>query len=287
MSILVGDVGSHLGAATAEALVRRGQAVVGFAEPKTAGDPGLRRVRLGHLALLQGFGFMAGGLEAAAPPPDLAAVVQLVDAASPRTLATTASWLECQLALLDLCIARRPLPHLVQAVIRAEPGRPVPEETLAQAFARLHGLPVTSLRLAEVYGPAGDPGQLCQRFAAALVAGRPVLVPPAARVIRPLWIEDAVAAILAALDHPPTERPPFRRRRLAGPEPVSLRRLADLVAAALGVEAPTCLDADGSQAPPGEDEPAGHGPDALPGWQPMVGLDEGLARFAAWCRSHA
>ena len=127
MSILVGDVAGHLGAATAEALLRHGQRVVGLVEPAPGADPALRRARLGHLSLLQGFGFAAEELAATGLPSDLAGVVQLIDTAPAPTPAVLAARLARQLDLLELCARLRPLPHLVQVVIRPSHGQRVAE----------------------------------------------------------------------------------------------------------------------------------------------------------------
>lgn len=286
MSVLVGDVAGHLGAATAEALLRHGRRVVGLVEPAPGADPALRRARLGHLSLLQGFGFAADELAATGLPSDLAGVVQLIDTAPAPAPAALAARLARQLDLLELCARLRPLPHLVQVVIRPSHGQRVAEEYLARAHARLHGLPVTSLWLAEVYGPAGEPTQLCQRLAEAIHAGRPVLIPDQAPALRPLWLEDAVAAILAALARPPAAAPPFRRLELAGAEAIAPDELALRLATALGQAPPAGVRAIEAVLPDGDGDGPGFGAWSELGWQPEVGLAEGLARFAAWFRAH-
>jgi UDP-glucuronate 4-epimerase len=48
------------------------------------------------------------------------------------------------------------------------------DELLALAYARLHGLPLTGLRLATVYGPWDRPDAEIVVLADAIAAGRPV-----------------------------------------------------------------------------------------------------------------
>lgn len=298
MSVLVLGVAGGLGRHAALALLARGDRVLGLDLPRPGADPAeaeerLRRV-VGHerFALLRGG---TGGDDGLFPDgwaerdgASVRAVLDLAAPPAPGGPCGASVRLTRQLALLDLCLGRFPaLEQLVQ-VLPADPSGGDPrlagaEERLGRAYARAHGLRQTGLRLTEVYGPWGEPAGACRRFADALAAGRPVFLPEPGRPARLLWVEDAAAGIVAALDRPPTGPDPYRRLDLAGPEPVKPERLLALLEDALRRRAERRA-APVSVGPP--EQPAldpGPAGDAI-GWRPATGVEDGIARFAAWHR---
>lgn len=296
MRVFLLGVAGPLGLHAAEALLRRGDEVVGVDRPRPAGDPALAEARLRRLVTQDRFALVRGDAADRAFLEGLArehghgasAVLDLAGRPRGRTPAAAAARLDQQLSLLDFC---RGLPgpvHLVQALPRradAHPRLADAEERLGRAWSRLHGAPCTAFRLAEVYGPWGPPEGRCWRLADALAAGRPAFLPAPGFPLRLLWIEDAVAGLLAALDRPPGGTLPYRRLELAPAEPTDSDRLLGLVAAALGRPGERRDElASAAQAPDPAFDPAG-AEDAL-GWRPATRLEEGVPRFVAWYREH-
>jgi UDP-glucuronate 4-epimerase len=156
---------------------------------------------------------------------------------------------------------------------------------MSEAYARLYGIPQTGLRFFTVYGPWGRPDMAYYSFTDALAAGRPITLFNEGRMRRDFtWIEDVVAGVLAALDHPPPAGPaPHRVLNLGNNAPVELRRFVAVLEAALGVEAEIRL----APMQPGDvvetyaDIAATT--EAL-GWRPTTPIEEGLPRFVAWHR---
>ncbi len=155
------------------------------------------------------------------------------------------------------------------------------EEWVAQA--RLEGADATSIRIFNVYGPGMDPlhvgeGRVVPNFLHCAKAGLPLPIHGDGSQIRSfLWIEDFVDAVLSILTY---EGPLPDVLNVGVDEPVTIRRLAELVESACGVECRRHY----TQRP-------GHDPDwrrpnasrltELTGWQSTTSLAEGLRRLAA------
>lgn len=73
----------------------------------------------------------------------------------------------------------------------------------ARMMAVLHDLPVTILRPMMTYGPGQKTYKLLPSVAAALVEGRPVPVSSGRRLVDWVYIDDVVAALVAAGERPP------------------------------------------------------------------------------------
>lgn len=281
MAVLVTGVAGAVGLHVAGALLRRGEAVMGVDLP-AGGDPALREARLAQLR-----GFASFSL-AAASDGEGRYLAQIM--AAPQAIVhlaeidpVPARRITAQLDLLERCAAWRPaLGHLVQLL----PAGAEPDDRLAaavpavgRAFARLHGLPQTVIRLAETYGLWSEPRGTLMRFADAIAAGRPVYLAEDAPARPYLWLDDAAAGLLAAMDLPPDPDQPFRRLDLAGPEAVEPERVVTLLEQALGrtVERRSHSRAEGSAR---VFEP----PVPPLGWSPRTGIEEGVLRFAGWYR---
>ena len=110
-------------------------------------------------------------------------------------------------------------------------------ELMAHTYAHLYGLRATGLRFFTVYGPWGRPDMAPLLFSRAVLAGRPIDVFNHGRMRRDFtFIDDIVAGVLGALDHPPHDRP----RRIAASfnlgnhTPVELERFIAVIEAAAG-----------------------------------------------------
>jgi UDP-glucuronate 4-epimerase len=77
-------------------------------------------------------------------------------------------------------------------------------ELMAHSYCHLYGLPATGLRFFTVYGPWGRPDMAYFKFAHAILAGQPIAVFNHGRMSRDFtYIDDIVHGLLAVLDAPP------------------------------------------------------------------------------------
>ncbi len=156
-------------------------------------------------------------------------------------------------------------------------------ELMATAYARLYGLPQSSLRFFTVYGPWGRPDMAYFGFTEAIMAGRPIEVFGEGRMARDFtYIDDIVDGVIGVLDRPPAPAE-HRILNIGGESPQGLLRMIEILEQSLGREAlkhyrsmqpgdVTATTADVSRLR------------ALTGYAPKVGLQEGLGRFVDWWR---
>ena len=153
-------------------------------------------------------------------------------------------------------------------------------EALAHAHHAITGLPVAIARLFTVYGPRQRPDLAINSFARRMLAGEPIALYDGGRGSRDYtYVDDVVDALVRLIDAPAA----YVLVNVGGHSPVTTTELVDRLENALEVRAIREL----APAQPG-DVPATYADitrarDVL-GWQPRVGLDEGLARFGAWLR---
>jgi len=163
-------------------------------------------------------------------------------------------------------------------------------DLIARSYWHSYGLPVAVTRFANLYG-GGDPHRsrlIPEAVGAALAGRRPIIRSDGSPQRDFLYVEDAVSAYLAlaeALDrHPEARGEAFNA---GGGRPHAVRDVVALVCrlAGTGVEP----EVHGHGTPAGEidrqwvDAAKLH---ALTGWEPRVGLEEGLRRTVEWHRAH-
>jgi len=150
-------------------------------------------------------------------------------------------------------------------------------ENLCRAYAETHDLPLVVLRYFSVYGPRQRPDMGYHRFIRAMLQGEPVVVNGDGHQIRGnTYVSDCVEATATAMNAHPGEMFNVgggesasvwdilhKLERLAG-RPAQIRREP----ARPGDQRHTCADTS---------KLLRHF-----GWEPRVGLDEGLARQWAW-----
>jgi nucleoside-diphosphate-sugar epimerase len=150
-------------------------------------------------------------------------------------------------------------------------------ENLCRAYGEEHGLPVVALRYFSVYGPRQRPDMGYHRFIESLLTGAPIALYGDGHQVRGnTYVGDCVEASLAALQALPGEV-----YNVGGGEAVTvwdvLRKLEVITGRRTEVRI----------------EPARAGDQRYTfadtakitrqlGWRPRIGLDEGLARQAAW-----
>lgn len=153
-------------------------------------------------------------------------------------------------------------------------------ERLCQQWHEKTGLPVTILRFFTVYGPWGRPDMAPLTFARGIVEGKPISVTKEERQRDFTYVDDTVAGIVAALDHPF----PFEIINLGRGEPVSLPGLIAAFEAAAG--APAIVEE--RETPPGEmrttfaDITKAR---QLLKYAPTVPVTEGAKRLIAWLKT--
>jgi nucleoside-diphosphate-sugar epimerase len=152
-------------------------------------------------------------------------------------------------------------------------------ENLCRAYADERGLPLVVLRYFSVYGPRQRPDMGYYRFIAALLGDEPITVYGDGHQVRGnTYIDDCVAATVAALAALPGET-----FNLGGGETASVWDILARLERILGRKARI----ESAPARPGDQRHTGADTTKLLrhlGWQPRVGLDEGLARQVEWQR---
>ena len=236
MDILVTGCAGFIGAALAQRLLERGEAVIGVDNLNDYYDPGLKRGRLGLLEDFDRFRFRE--LDVA----DMARMAALFREAPPQRVAHLAaqagvrysirhphSYISANIAgflnILEGCRALG-VEHLVYASSSAvyganaklpyaesDPaGHPVSlygaskraNELMAHSYSVLYDLPVSGLRYFTVYGPWGRPDMSPMLFAGKICAGEPVQVFNRGAHSRDFtYIDDVVEATVRILDRAP------------------------------------------------------------------------------------
>jgi nucleoside-diphosphate-sugar epimerase len=155
-------------------------------------------------------------------------------------------------------------------------------EHLCRAYADEQGLPVVVLRYFSVYGPRQRPDMGYARFIQALLAGQPVVVFGDGLQVRGnTYVSDCVAATVAAAAAPVGEI-----YNVGGGETASVWDILHRLERILGKKALVKRE----PARPGDQRYTLADTTRLTrhfGWQPQVGLDEGLSRQVAWQRGTA
>ncbi len=314
--ILVTGVAGFIGAATAAALLDRGDEIVGVDNVNDYYAPALKRARLSMLEGRAGFHFVEldiadhDALKAAAAGRfDL--IIHLAAQAGVRysidnPFAYARSNLYGHLSVLELGRAIG-IPHLVYAssssVYGANVKTPFSEddrtdapvsfygatkksnELMSASYGRLYGIPLTGLRFFTVYGPWGRPDMAYLIFAEKMLKGEAIEIFNDGRMARDFtYIDDIVAGVIAAGETPPSVEENFHRVfNLGNDRPEELMQLVSLLERELGVEARKSFkgmqkgDVERTWADISKAR-------ALLGYDPKTTLAEGVARTIAWRR---
>jgi nucleoside-diphosphate-sugar epimerase len=152
-------------------------------------------------------------------------------------------------------------------------------ENLARAYAEECGLPLVVLRYFSVYGPRQRPDMGYHKFVRAMLDGQPVAVFGDGMQVRGnTYIDDCVAATVAAANALPGEI-----YNIGGGEAATvwdiLRKLEKIIGRPADVRREPARAGDQRYTTADTSKLTRH-----LGWQPKVGLDEGLARQVEWQR---
>jgi CDP-glucose 4,6-dehydratase len=162
-------------------------------------------------------------------------------------------------------------------------------DLIARSYWHTFGLPVAVTRFANLYG-GGDlnRSRLVPETVAAALAGRaPVIRSDGTPERDFLYVEDAVAAYLLLADALDGDAARGEAFNAGGGRPHAVREVVARICALAGADVEP--DVRGSGTPAGEIDRQYVDASklrALTGWEPRVGLDEGLRRTVEWYRAH-
>ena len=318
MSILLTGCAGFIGYHVAEALLARGEEVIGVDNLNDYYDVRLKHGRLDVLRGRNGFSFRPldiadrGGVgELIAAKPGISGIVHLAAQAGVRySMIDPYAYVQANVMghLVILEAARRlsGLRHLVYAssssVYGANAALPFREtdrvdtpvslyaatkkadELMSHAYGHLFGLPLTGLRFFTVYGPWGRPDMAYYSFAQAIVTGEPITLYDGGRLKRDFtYVDDIVAGVVGVLDRPPAAGE-ARVLNIGNHRAEEVRTLVALLEASLGRKA-VVRDAPRPAADVVETFASVDAIGSLTGFRPSVGLAEGIPRFVSWFRS--
>jgi UDP-glucuronate 4-epimerase len=238
MAILVTGAAGFIGAATAQALLERGDEVIGIDNLNPYYDPAIKRARVDRLDQQFGALFRFHELDfsdataLANIPRDFDRIVHFGAQAGVRySLQNPQAYVQSNLVghanMLELARERQSS-HFVYASsssvyggneslpFRVEDRVDHPlslyaatkkaDELLSETYAHLYRLRATGLRFFTVYGPWGRPDMAMWIFTRALFAGDPLPLNNGGQMRRDFtYIDDIVRGVLACLDTPPLD----------------------------------------------------------------------------------
>ncbi len=239
MILLTGAAG-FIGFHTARALLARGEVVVGVDNLNDYYEPALKQGRLQNLSGNQ-FTFVhadiadrAAMAQVMADHPGITRIVHLAAQAGVRyslqnPYAYEHSNIHGQMVMLEMARHCPGLKHFVYAssssvyggntkqpfAVGDDVSSPVSlyaatkraGELMVQSYSHLYALPATGLRFFTVYGPWGRPDMAYYSFAKAIAEGRAIDIYNEGNMKRDFtWIDDIVAGVIGAMDHPPVAR---------------------------------------------------------------------------------
>lgn len=240
MKVLVTGTAGFIGAALAQALLARGDEVIGIDNVNDYYDVGLKEARLARLKSHPGFTEIRIALEdrdrlnQAFADHRPQRVVNLAAQAGVRySLTHPHAYIDANLVgfcnMLEAC-RHHEIEHLVYAssssVYGANTAMPFSvhhnvdhpvslyaatkkaNELMAHTYSHLHGLPTTGLRFFTVYGPWGRPDMALFMFTRNILAGKPIDVFNFGHHRRDFtYIDDIVEGVVRVLDNIATPNP--------------------------------------------------------------------------------
>lgn len=320
MQVLLTGAAGFIGYHVAEALLARGDGVIGLDNLNSYYDIKLKQDRLAQLKARQGFSFVAAdisdrpAIEALVRQnPGITHVVHLAAQAGVRhslvdPYAYVTSNVMGQVVMLEAARALGRLEHFVYASsssvyggntklpfsVGDETERPnslyaatkKADELIGHTYAHLYGLPGTGLRFFTVYGPWGRPDMAAFLFTDAIMKGRPIRVFNDGNMWRDFtYVDDIVAGVLAAMARKPAAAPPHAIYNLGNHKSEKLTDFIAEIERALNRKA--SLQFEPMQ--PGDVERTYADIEASRrdlGFDPKTPIREGIPRFVQWYRNY-
>lgn len=243
MHILVTGAAGFIGHALSQALLRRGDTVLGIDNLSTYYDVRLKQARVDRLKEQAGFRFELLDIAARERMTSLFmrnrfdAVVHLAAQAGVRySLTNPHAYIDANIVgFLNVLegVRHHAAGHLVYAssssVYGANAKLPFSEhdnvdhpvslyaatkkanELMAHSYAHLYGMRCTGLRFFTVYGPWGRPDMALFLFTKGILSGRPIPVFNQGNMVRDFtYVDDIVEGILRVIDRPASANPSWR-----------------------------------------------------------------------------
>jgi len=320
MQVLLTGSAGFIGYHVAEALLARGDTVIGVDNLNPYYDVKLKTDRLAQLQARRGFSFVAAdisdrpAIEAIVRQhPDITHVVHLAAQAGVRhslvdPYAYVTSNVMGQVVMLEAARALGRLEHFVYASsssvyggntklpfsVGDETERPnslyaatkKADELIGHTYAHLYGLPSTGLRFFTVYGPWGRPDMAAFLFTDAIMKGKPIRVFNDGNMWRDFtYVDDIVAGVLAAMARKPSNSPPHAVYNLGNHRSEKLTDFIAEIERALNRKASFQFE----PMQPGDVERTYADIEASRrdlGFDPKTPIREGVPRFVQWYRGY-
>jgi len=323
LSIVVTGAAGFIGSHVSQALLARGETVIGVDDLNDYYDPALKQARLDQLTVHSGFSFQklniadhAAVMELFKSQPAIDRVVHLAAQAGVRySLTHPFAYIDANvtghLAIMEACRRLPTLRHLVYASSSSVYGgntklpfavedpveRPVSlyaatkraGELMAHCYGHLYRLPMTGLRFFTVYGPWGRPDMSAYIFTKAIFEGKPIHVFNKGDMRRDFtYIDDIVSGIVAALDRPPPDtdgEAPHRVYNLGNHQSEDLLHFIELIERSCNRKAEMIFE----DMQPGDVQSTYADIEASRrdlGFEPRTSIEEGIPRFVDWYRHY-
>ena len=315
MTILLTGAAGFIGMHVAEALLDRGEEVIGLDNLVPYYDPRLKRARLARLEGRRGWRVIEASiakpdamLALAASEPGITRIVHLAAQPGVRySLTHPFDYAEANVMghLVGREMAKRlkGLRHLVYAssssVYGGNDSLPFREsdrvdqpvslyaatkraaELISESYSHLFGLPQSGLRFFTVYGPWGRPDMAPWLFAEAILEGKPITLYESGRLKRDFtFVSDIVSGVLGVLDRPAPGGSP-RILNIGNHRSIEVRHFLAVLEEALGKRA-MIVDAPRPATDVMETFADIEAIAALTGFAPETPIEVGIPRFAAW-----
>ncbi|MDD3287548.1 MAG: GDP-mannose 4,6-dehydratase [Alphaproteobacteria bacterium] len=322
-TVLLTGAAGFIGMHVAEALLARGDQVIGVDNLNDYYDVNLKFSRLKRLEGNKNFQFhkiniadresMMGLLDKCAKPSH---IVHLAAQAGVRySLTNPYAYIESNVmghvVMLELARKLPDLKHFVYASSSSVYGgntkipfsiedaveRPVSlyaatkrsDELMGWTYAHLYGTPITGLRFFTVYGPWGRPDMAAYIFTRQILAGEPIRIFNHGKMRRDFtFVEDIVSGVLSVMEKPPVRvgaNPPANVYNLGNSSAENLMDFIATIERAVGKKA----EYDFQPLQPGDVPETFADIEASTrdfGFMPKTKISEGIPRFVEWYKEY-
>jgi len=303
---LVTGAAGFIGSRVSEMLIEQGHTVTGIDNLNNAYDVRMKEYRLRKLLQLPGFSFLKLDISERTSIeglPAFDAVINLAARAGVRASVEN-PWVFVEtnvvgtLNLLEMCRQKGIKKFILastSSIYGAKAPHPTPEtadsdhplqpyaaskkgaEALCHSYHALYGLDVSVVRYFTVYGPAGRPDMSMFRFVKWISEDEPVQLYGDGEQSRGFtYVDDIGRGTIAAL-----RSVGYEIINLGGHEVITMNALISMLEKRIGRKAQI------ERHPPNQADMLTNYADVskareLLGWQPMIGLDEGIVRLVTW-----
>lgn len=320
MAILVTGAAGFIGFHTSQALLARGERVIGVDNLNDYYDVRLKEARLSRLQKHNGFSFHKVDvadkdtiLALCENWQDVTGIVHLAAQAGVRySLVNPFAYVTTNVMGHTIMMeAARRLPRLAHTVYASSSSvygssEDFPfsltdrvdtpnslyaatkraDELIGYTYAHLYKLKLTGLRFFTVYGPWGRPDMAAYIFATKIAAGEPIPVFNKGEMWRDFtYIEDIVSGVIAALDHPPQDAIPHRVYNLGNHRCEKLTDFIAEIEKAMGIKAEIRYEPMQPGDVPKTYANISDSQRDL-GFEPKTPISEGIPRFIDWFKAY-